>query len=74
MMDNPESALRGRCECGEVFVVAYLPMEMRKAAELAQAARCPKCASRKIFVVTGIDPARSDGGANIVTRHTNIQA
>lgn len=45
-----ENTLRGKCECGFVFVIAYLHMPLRDAAQLAIGARCPKCASSKIFV------------------------
>lgn len=104
--------LRGRCECSHVFVIAHLPMPVHLVAELAKAARCPKCASSKIFPATDdpnekvdlprtmnrgdrlviddpcaesptevaetirkfreVDQNRADGGANIVTTHTNI--
>lgn len=46
-----DSTLRGRCgDCEHVFIVAHLPMPLAKAAQLALAARCPKCAGTKIFV------------------------
>ncbi|RVC47629.1 hypothetical protein EN781_00400 [Mesorhizobium sp. M4A.F.Ca.ET.090.04.2.1] len=71
-----ENALRGKCECGFVFVVAHLPMPLNKAAILAKSARCPKCASSKIFVAGDADdvspPPRADGGADIVMKHQNI--
>lgn len=36
--------------CGEHFIVCYLPMEAKIAAEIAMKARCPMCGSRKSFV------------------------
>jgi hypothetical protein len=39
--------LRARCSddvCGHVWIIAYQPMEMTKAAALMKRAACPKCA------------------------------
>ena len=41
----------GRCgDCHFRWVVAYLPMPVDKFVTIARAARCPKCASAKVFV------------------------
>lgn len=46
----------GRCgDCHHRWIVAHLPMALDKFAALARAARCPKCASAKIFVATEAD-------------------
>ncbi len=71
-----QDSLRGKCDKGHVFVVAYLPMPLNLAAELAKVARCPWCASRKILVADDAEPTteapRADGMAAIVMKHTNI--
>ena len=41
----------GRCgDCHFRWIVAYLPMPVDKFVTIARAARCPKCASAKVFV------------------------
>jgi DNA-directed RNA polymerase subunit RPC12/RpoP len=41
----------GRCgDCGTVFVVAVLPMNLSAVAKLALKAHCPACGSKKLFV------------------------
>lgn len=41
----------GRCgDCGRVFVVAVLPMDLSAVAKLARKACCPKCGSKKLYV------------------------
>jgi len=53
----PAASLRGRCgECSHVWVVAHLPMDLRKVAALAGRAACPKCACTKVFVDTQPSP------------------
>ncbi|MFN7177491.1 MAG: hypothetical protein ACK4MX_11460 [Thermaurantiacus sp.] len=51
------NALWGKCtDCGHVWPVAHLPMEMTRAAELAKRAACPKCgASSGIKVASKAD-------------------
>ncbi len=50
--------LKGECAaCKHVFVVAYLPMELRRVAALAKVAACPKCAGRQIRVASSGDAA-----------------
>jgi hypothetical protein len=50
MPDNPKP-LDARCgDCGHVWTVAHLPMEVGKACRLMAAALCPKCAGAKILV------------------------
>lgn len=45
MSDN---AVKVRCgKCGHVFIVAYLPMPVEKAALAMKRATCPSCASTK---------------------------
>lgn len=46
-----ENGLYGQCERGHVFLVAKLPMELAKAAELARRASCPTCGATKGIVV-----------------------
>jgi len=42
--------LQGRCgDCDHVWVVAYLPMAVSRAAELARLARCPRGCEGKVF-------------------------
>lgn len=43
-----QRALKAKCsadECGQVWVVAYLPMPLDKVGMLAQRAACPHCAN-----------------------------
>lgn len=43
---NAENLLRARCaECGWEWIVAHLPMEIKKACRLMMRAACPKCAA-----------------------------
>lgn len=50
---NGDKHVCGRCgDCHHRWIVAYLPMPLREFAALARAARCPKCASAKVFVAT----------------------
>jgi hypothetical protein len=45
--------LDGRCgDCGTVWVVAVLPMNLSAVAKLALKACCPACGSKKVFVST----------------------
>ncbi|WP_164783884.1 MULTISPECIES: hypothetical protein [unclassified Mesorhizobium] len=55
------NTLRGKCvDCGHVWVVAHLPMELSKAAQLAKRAACPKCGATKgIRVATAEDEAQA---------------
>lgn len=47
-------ALNGLCgECDHVWIVAHLPMEVRKVALLGKRAACPKCACTKVFIKMG---------------------
>ena len=51
MPSGKTGALRGRCgACDHLFVVAWLPMDMRRVVSLANNARCPACASQDIKV------------------------
>jgi rubredoxin len=48
-----------RCDtCGHVFVAVYLPMELRKYAQILKALHCPLCGadSKKVFVSDGSAP------------------
>lgn len=50
------NALRGKCrDCGHVFIVAHLPMELEKVAKLAKAALCPKCGGGRVGVATSTE-------------------
>ena len=40
----------GDDECGHVWIVAYLPMQLDKAARLMHLAACPKCANESPLV------------------------
>lgn len=43
--------LYGKCkDCGHVWVIAYLPMEVTKVATLGKRAACAKCACTKVYV------------------------
>jgi hypothetical protein len=45
-LSNAEKVMRARCaDCGWEWIVAYLPMEIRKACTLMMKACCPKCAA-----------------------------
>ncbi|MEN5278888.1 hypothetical protein ABE527_18325 [Brucella sp. TWI432] len=47
----PKKELRAQCGgCTHIWVVAYLPMELTKAATLMKNAACPNCASKSIFL------------------------
>lgn len=37
--------------CAHTWIVAYLPMEMAKAAKVMNAAHCPKCGEKKGLTV-----------------------
>ena len=42
------ATVNARCRaCDHVWIVAYLPMQIEKAARLMQLAACPKCADKK---------------------------
>ena len=46
-------AVHGKCsECGHVWPVAYLPMDVVKFATLAKRAACPKCAGTSVKVAS----------------------
>lgn len=46
--------------CRHAWIVAYLPMEMAKAARLMANAACPKCGSKKeLFVASEADIAEA---------------
>lgn len=48
---SKSSRLYGRCkDCGHVWVIAYLPMDVTKVAVLGQRAACAKCACTKVFL------------------------
>jgi len=58
MADQPvkASAVMARCSddiCGHIWIVAYLPMELEKAARLMKLAACPKCANERPMVAHG---------------------
>jgi hypothetical protein len=46
-------------ECKHDWIAVYLPMEIRKVAQMIERARCPKCAtsSKKIFIGRSSAPA-----------------
>ncbi|PWJ81562.1 hypothetical protein C7441_11094 [Pseudaminobacter salicylatoxidans] len=77
------NAVYGRCDCGHVWPVVYLPMRLDQAAKVMSRSACPKCGNAKDIKLakaeeiaasmTEID-SRADGGADIVTKHTNIKA
>ncbi len=47
--------LNGKCpSCGEVFLVAQLPMPLVKAAKLAARAACPRCGETKGITVAHV--------------------
>ena len=51
--------LDGRCgDCGTVWVVAVLPMNLGDVGKLAKKACCPACGSKTVFVST----AKTKGG------------
>ncbi len=52
-----DKSLYGKCgDCGCVFLVARLPMELAKAARLAMRAACPNCGAVKgITVATDVE-------------------
>ncbi|GCA53171.1 hypothetical protein KGO5_05639 [Sinorhizobium sp. KGO-5] len=53
-------ALYGQCpSCSQVFLVAKLPMQLSKAAELAKRAACPACGETKGITVPSADEVRS---------------
>lgn len=40
-----------RCDkCGHIWVIAYLPMDMKTVSELAKRAMCPSCGNKKVAV------------------------
>lgn len=44
---NVVTARCGDNACGHTWIVAYLPMQLDKAARLMQLAACPKCANER---------------------------
>jgi len=53
MTDHPSRAeMWVTCPpCKYTWIVAYLPMEMAKAARVMKAAHCPKCGEKKVLTV-----------------------
>lgn len=48
---TPKKEFRAQCgECDHIWVVAYLPMDLSKVANIMKTARCPNCAGAKLFV------------------------
>lgn len=45
--DAPRRALHGRCACGHVWPVVYLPMPLIVAANVMRRATCPSCGNAK---------------------------
>ena len=44
MSDTHEGIQRAECfDCGHRWIIAYLPMELGKFAQLCEGAACPKC-------------------------------
>lgn len=77
MTSRPRSAIHGRCGCGHVWPVVYLPMPLADAAEAMRRATCPTCGNtRDIKIANDRDVVlaqqRADGGADILTKHSNI--
>lgn len=54
MIDVPREPQHARCECGHVWIMAYLPMLLTDWVRLARGARCPMCASRNVFVCDAV--------------------
>lgn len=53
----------GACDC--VFLVAYLPMDLEKAAQLMKRAACPSCGeTKRIFVASSPPVDKSNSGEN----------
>ena len=49
-MDDMSREFWGHCgDCGHVWIIAYLPMEIERFARIAMHAYCPKC---------GVEPKR----------------
>lgn len=42
-----ENAVYGRCKCGHVWAVVYLPLPLAEAAKAMSRATCPMCANKK---------------------------
>jgi hypothetical protein len=63
-LSNAEEGLRARCaDCGWEWIVAYLPMEIRKACRLMMKACCPRSAAggKKILCLWDPKPCRTAG-------------
>ena len=43
MKDEPKRPVVAECECGHQWVVAYLPMELKKFCRITRRAHCPMC-------------------------------
>lgn len=51
MSDPANSIIGGECaKCGHVWVIAYLPMDMKAVGKLSARAACPKCGDDKPLV------------------------
>lgn len=62
--------LRGSCgDCGHVWVVAYLPMELTKVVRIAGRAACPMCAGSQVFVATASAPVAPENPEKGMTDH-----
>jgi len=46
-VEVPRRALHGRCPCGHVWAVVYLPMKLVAAANAMRRATCPSCGNTK---------------------------
>lgn len=54
--DAPRTALCGRCSCGHIWPVVYLPMPLAEAAQAMSHATCPMCGNATgIKVADGVN-------------------
>lgn len=77
MTSRPENGVYGRCTCGRIWLVVTLPMPLTDAANAMLHAHCPRCGNGKGIKIASAEDfelaqSRADGGASIVTKHTNI--
>jgi hypothetical protein len=61
-MSEARKPFWGKCTCGHIWAVVYLPMEASAAAKLMGTARCTMCAGRKISI------AKQDDGVLLEPR------
>ncbi len=76
-MTAPEgkTPFRANCgECGHKWVAAWLPMKILKAAEVLRTARCPLCASGKVFVASPSEDEAGDTSSSPVPAKAGKQA